>query len=214
MEPPSYQPPTAQDIAHARDVLAMADPALARLNAVTPVFPWRLRPGGFYGMAKLVIYQQVSLASAEAIWNRLEAGLGEVTPQAVLALEERDLLPFGLSRPKARYIHALAGSGFDFTALRGLDDQAATAALVALLGIGRWTAETYLMFCEGRLDVFPAGDVALQEAMRVADGATERPSEKQAYARAEAWKPYRGVAAHLLWAYYGAVRRGEITGLG
>jgi len=180
---------------------------------VTPAFPWRLRPGGFYGLTKLVTYQQVSLASAQAIWTRLETGLGEVSPEAVLRLQEQDLLAFGLSRPKARYIHALARSGFDFAALGGLDDEAATAALVGLLGIGRWTAEAYLMFCEGRLDVFPAGDVALQEAMRWADQAAERPSEKQAYVRAERWKPYRGVAAHLLWACYGAVKRGEISAL-
>jgi DNA-3-methyladenine glycosylase II len=210
---PAYDPPSAQALTAAREALAAADPAIARLHAVTPAFEWRLRTGGFHGLTKLVIYQQVSLASAEAIWNRLETGLGEVSPEAVLAIQEQDLLPFGLSRPKARYVHALAASGFDFTALRGLDDAAATAALTGLLGIGRWTAETYLMFAEGRLDVFPAGDVALQEAMRWADGAAVRPTEKQAYLRAEAWKPYRGVAAHLLWACYGAVRRGEIPAL-
>jgi len=213
MTPPSYDPPSAQALAAARQALAAADPAIARLHAVTPEFPWRLRPGGFYGLTKLVIYQQVSLASAQAIWARLEAGLGEVSPQAVLKLQEPDLLAFGLSRPKARYVHALARSGFDFAALSALDDEAATAALMALLGIGRWTAEAYLMFCEGRLDVFPAGDVALQEAMRWADQANERLSEKQAYARAERWKPYRGVAAHLLWACYGGVKRGEIAAL-
>lgn len=213
MVPTTYQPPSAEALAAARQALAAADPAIARLHAVTPAFPWRLRPGGFYGLTKLVIYQQVSLASAQAIWTRLEAGLGEVSPEAVLGLQEQELLAFGLSRPKARYVHALARSGFDFTGLGALDDQAATAALTGLLGIGRWTAEAYLMFCDGRLDVFPAGDVALQEAMRWADQATERPSEKQAYLRAEAWKPYRGVAAHLLWACYGGVRRGEIPPL-
>lgn len=208
----SYDPPTPQAIAAAREALAASDPAIARLHAVTPDFPWRLRPGGFAGLTKLVIYQQVSLASAQAIWGRLEAGLGDVSPPAVLAIGAADLLAFGLSRPKARYVHALARSDFDFSGLRVLDDQAATAALTGLLGIGRWTAETYLMFCEGRLDIFPAGDVALQEAMRWADAAAVRPTEKEAYARAEAWKPYRSVAAHLLWACYGAVRRGEIPG--
>jgi DNA-3-methyladenine glycosylase II len=75
--------------------------------------------------------------------------------------------------------------------------------------VGRWTAETFLMFCEGRLDVFPGGDVALQEAMRWADGLDVRPTEKAAYLRAEAWRPHRAVAAHLLWGWYGMVRRGE-----
>ncbi|MNQ91892.1 hypothetical protein D3C85_1072920 [compost metagenome] len=77
--------------------------------------------------------------------------------------------------------------------------------------MGKWTAETFLMFCEGRLDVFPGGDVALQEAMRWADAADDRPNEKQAYARAEIWRPHRGVAAHLLWGWYGGVKRGDIT---
>ncbi len=91
-----------------------------------------------------------------------------------------------------------------------LGDEDAVAVLVGLTGVGRWTAETYLMFCEGRLDAFPGGDVALQEAMRWADRAAERPAERAAYLRAERWRPFRGVAAHLLWGCYGAVRRGEI----
>ena len=123
----------------------------------------------------------------------------------------------GLSRNKARYVRGLAEAQaegrIDFDGLRALDDEAAVAALTALKGVGRWTAETYLMFCEGRLDVFPAGDVALQEAMRWADRAEQRPTEKEAYLRAELWRPYRGVAAHLLWRCYGAVKRGEIEPL-
>ena len=95
--------------------------------------------------------------------------------------------------------------------MQTLSDEAAVAALTAIKGVGKWTAETYLMFCEGRLNVFPGGDVALQEAMRWADRAEARPNEKQAYARAEIWRPHRGVAAHLLWGWYGAVRRGEVA---
>lgn len=209
----SYDPPSAAAIAAARAHLAAADPALARLHDVTPDFEWRLRPGGFFGLARLIVAQQVSLASAEAIWTRLEAGLGEVSAQTVLACGEPGLLNHGLSRPKARYFHALAEAEPELDALRSMDDAEAIAALTALKGIGRWTAETYLMFCEGRLDVFPAGDVALQEAMRWADRAETRPDEKAAYARAERWSPYRGVAAHLLWACYGAVKRGEIGAL-
>ncbi len=95
--------------------------------------------------------------------------------------------------------------------MQTLGDDEAVAALTAIKGVGKWTAETYLMFCEGRLDVFPGGDVALQEAMRWADGADDRPNEKTAYLRAEIWRPHRGVAAHLLWAWYGGVKRGEIV---
>ncbi|OYW28407.1 MAG: DNA-3-methyladenine glycosylase [Caulobacter sp. 12-67-6] len=207
-------PPTPEQIRAARAQLAALDPAIAAIEAVTPEFQWRIRDRGFAGLLKLMVEQQVSLASAAAIWARVEAGLGEVSPAAVLALESADLQAFGLSRPKVRYARAIAQahvSGLcDFDALRHKGDDEAAAALMAITGIGRWTAETYLMFCEGRLDVFPGGDVALQEAMRWVDGAEVRPSEKQAYARAQAWKPYRAVAAHLLWRCYGAVKKGEI----
>jgi DNA-3-methyladenine glycosylase II len=209
----SYVPPSAPIIAAARAHLAAADPALARLEAVTPPFEWRLRPGGFFGLARLIVAQQVSLSSAEAIWSRLEAGLGEVAAGPVLACGEAGLLQFGLSRPKARYLHALARSAPELERLRGMPDGEAIAALTALMGVGRWTAETYLMFCEGRLDVFPAADVALQEAIRWADRAGARPDERAASARAAVWSPYRSVAAHLLWRCYGAVKRGEIGAL-
>ena len=208
-------PPTPDQIRAARAHLAALDPAIAAIEAVTPEFPWRIRQRGFAGLLKLMVEQQVSLASAAAIWAQVEAGLGEVSPAAVLAREDVDLQGFGLSRPKVRYARAIAEahvSGLcDFDGLRQMGDDEAAAALMSIKGIGRWTAETYLMFCEGRLDVFPGGDVALQEAMRWADRAEIRPNEKQAYARAEAWKPYRAVAAHLLWRCYGAVKKGEIS---
>ena len=179
-----------------------------------PTFAWRVRPGGLAGLARFIVDQQVSLASAAAIWARVEAALGEVTGEAMLA-HEGGLAGLGLSRPKIRYLLALAEAErdgrIDFGALPGLDDPAAIAALTSLTGIGRWTAEVYLMFCEGRLDVFPAADIALQEAMRWVDRAESRPGEKAAYARADAWRPYRSVAAHLLWAAYRAVKAGEIT---
>jgi len=129
----------------------------------------------------------------------------------VLAVPPETLQSFGLSRPKVRYVRALAEAKIEFEMLRDLDDAAATALLRAVPGIGRWTAEVYLMICEGRTDFFPAGDVALQEALRVAASMSERPSEKTLYARAEAWRPHRGAAAHLLWAYYSALKRGEIS---
>lgn len=210
-----YEPPGPEALATARAALVRLDPALAPLEAALPPFAWRLRPAGFHGLAKMIVEQQVSVASAAAIWGRLEAGLGEVSGRAVLARAPEEFAPFGLSRPKIRYVRALAEAEadgrIDFEALRDLPDDEAIAVLTALIGVGRWTAETYLMFCEGRLDVFPGGDVALQEAMRWADRAQARPDEKAAYARAERWRPYRGVAAHLLWGCYGAVRRGEIV---
>lgn len=206
--------PTPEIIAAARAALAERDPALGRIEAVTPAFEWRLRPGGFAGLAKMIVEQQVSVAAAASIWRRLEEGLGEVTPQRVLAFGVEELRAFGVSPQKGGYIRAIAEAEraglIDFAALPALDDADAVTVLTAIKGVGRWTAETYLMFCEGRLDVFPAGDVALQEAVRRADRAESRPSEKQLYARAEVWRPWRGVAAHLCWRYYGAMKRGEL----
>lgn len=209
-------PPSLQDIAAARAALAAADPALARAHAQTPPFEWRLRTGGFEGLFRMIVEQQVSVAAAASIWRRVVEGLdGAMTPDAVLARDVETLRTFGLSGQKAKYGReialAQAEGRIDFDHLERLSDAEAIAALTAIKGVGLWTAETFLMFCEGRLDVFPGGDVALQEAMRWADRAEVRPNEKAAYARAEAWRPHRGVAAHLLWGWYGAVKRGEIT---
>lgn len=208
--------PTPQDIAAAREALAQADPALARAHAALAPFEWRLRPGGYEGLFRMIVEQQVSVAAAASIWARTVQGLGgTVTPEAVLAHEIDALRAFGLSGQKARYGREIAlaqiEGRIDLEHMQTLSDEAAVAALTAIKGVGKWTAETYLMFCEGRLNVFPGGDVALQEAIRWADRAEARPNEKEAYARAELWRPHRGVAAHLLWGWYGAVRRGEVA---
>lgn len=207
--------PTADHILTARQALTAADPALVRIEDAVPPFEWRLRTGGFEGLFRMIVEQQVSVAAAASIWRRVVEGLGEVTPEAVLARPVEDLRTLGLSGQKARYGHEIARAHveghIDFDHLERLDDAEAIAALTAIKGVGLWTAETFLMFCEGRTDVFPGGDVALQEAMRWADGLDDRPTQKQAYARAEAWRPHRSVAAHLLWSWYGAVKRGEIS---
>lgn len=207
--------PTPDDIAAAREALVAADPALARVHAQTPAFEWRLRVGGFEGLFRMIVEQQVSVASAASVWARLREGLGEITPQRLLAHDLDQLRGMGLSRQKATYGQGMAraqmAGEIDLEHLSNLDDAAAIAALTALKGVGLWTAEAYLLMCEGRLDVFPGGDVALQEAIRWADGAEVRPDQKAAYARAEVWRPYRAVATHLLWAWYTGVKRGEIV---
>lgn len=206
--------PDAPMLAAARAALAVADPALARAHRQTPVFAWRSRSGGFEGLFRMIVEQQVSVASAAAIWRRVVDGMGEMTPQALLAHEGDTLRAWGLSGQKVRYGReialAQAEGRIDLGRMQALTDEQAVAALTAIKGVGRWTAETYLMFCEGRTDVFPGGDVALQEALRWADGTQARPNEKQTYVRAEAWRPHRSVAAHLLWGWYGGVKRGEI----
>jgi DNA-3-methyladenine glycosylase II len=209
-------PPDPARIAAAREALVALDPALGEAHRRLPVFEWRLRTGGFEGLFRMIVEQQVSVQSAAAIWKRVVDGLGgQVTPERVLATDIEALRAFGLSIQKATYGHEIARAHvegrIDFDHLERLSDDEAVAKLVAIKGVGRWTAETFLMFCEGRTDVFPGGDIALQEAMRWADGAALRPREKEANRRAEAWSPHRSVAAHLLWGWYGAVKRGEIT---
>lgn len=207
--------PDPAEIEAARAHLAALDPSLARAHLATPPFPWRVWEGGYAGLLKIIVGQQVSTAAADVIWARLLAGVGDMTPARVLDFDVEGLKGFGLSSPKGRYARAIAeaqlSGAIDFNTIPSLDDQTALEALVALKGVGRWTAEVYLMFCEGRLDFFPAADVALQEGLRLADWAEARLDIKALYARAEAWKPHRGVAAHLLWAYYGGVKRGEIV---
>ena len=207
--------PTPDDIAAARRALVAADPALVRVDAQTPPLEWRLRVGGFEGLFRMIVEQQVSVASAASVWARLREGMGGITPELLLAHDLDQLRGMGPSRQKATYGQGIAraqiAGEIDLEHLANLDDEAAIASLTALKGVGLWTAEAYLMMCEGRLDVFPGGDVALQEAIRWADGAEVRPDQKGAYARAEVWRPYRAVATHLLWAWYTGVKRGEIA---
>ena len=209
--------PSADKILSAREALAAADPALATAHAAVPPFTWRAQVKGYAGLSRMIIAQQVSTASANAIWGRFESGLGQVSPQAVLAADDSTLRSFGLSGQKARYVRAIAeahlSGAADFDAFPAMSDEAVIAALTAIKGVGRWTAELYLLFAEQRMDAFPAGDLALQEGLRMAEGADARLSEKGLYARAEAWRPYRGVAAHLLWAYYTLVKRGALAPL-
>jgi DNA-3-methyladenine glycosylase II len=217
MPPPTSAPLDADSLQQARAWLAARDPALAHMDAQTPVFAWRTALGGFAGLVRVITGQQVSIAAAAAIWARLEAGLSAVTAEAVAACDIQGLRALGLSAPKARYVRAIAEAqlcgGPDLDALSALDDGAAADVLCGLSGVGRWTADIYLMFCEGRRDVFPAGDLALQEGLRMAEGWPGRPSERELLERAELWRPHRSVAAHLIWAYYGAVRGRQATPL-
>jgi len=205
---PDYWP---QAVAH----LSATDPVLQRIIGDYPAEQLESRDDPFGTLARAIVGQQISVTAASAVWGRLETLLGTVTQRTVDATGPDQLLGCGLSRRKVEYLKELAGRFLDGSAdpgcWRDLDDDGVIVALTAIKGIGRWTAEVYLMFTQGRLDMFPGGDVALQEAMRWADRSEVRPTEKQAYQRAELWRPYRGVAAHLLWACYGAVKRREIA---
>lgn len=181
--------------------LAELDPRFARALELTGPLPLRLRPDGFDQLLSAIVSQQVSVASAAAIWARMqEAGL--VSPEAIVAASEDDLRGAGLSRQKMRYVRALAAEGIDFEALRVAPNDEIFATLTKVSGIGIWTAEIYAMFSLGRADVFAPGDLALQESARMLFELGERPKERALRQMAEAWSPWRSMAARLLWAYY------------
>jgi len=202
------------DIEGIRRLLSGMDADLAVAHAAVEPFEWRIRQSGFVGLVRMIIEQQVSVAAADAIWRRFESGVGNVAAKDLIKFNVETLKSFGLSRPKAAYVLGIADAeesgAIEFAHLNELRDEEAIEKLTALKGVGRWTAEVYLMFCEGRTDLFPAGDLALQEGFRLAARKRRRPSEKALYARAERWRPNRGVAANLLWSYYRAVRSGKV----
>ena len=188
--------------------LAAKDPRFAQALTQTGSLPLRRREGGFAALFDAIVSQQVSVASANAIWGRLQAA-GFAQGPAVAIASDDALRACGLSRQKIRYGKALAQAGIDFEALVLLPDEAVIANLVAIPGIGRWTAEIYAMFSLGRADVFAPGDLALQEAAKVLFGLEARPTERQLRSMAEAWSPWRAVAARLLWAYYRVAKSRE-----
>lgn len=189
------------DLAEGAAHLASVCPVWARILPKIGPLPLRRRGDGFEAIANAIVAQQISVAAAASIWARLQAA-GLVTSDGIARASEEDLRAAGLSRPKARYLMGIAAAGLDWQGLRGLSDDAAIAALVALPGVGLWTAEIYLKFALGRADVFAAGDLALQEAARLIYALPERPGPSALREMAAPWRPWRAVAARGLWAYY------------
>lgn len=198
---------SADDLKSAIDALSSLDPAigasLARIGYPEP----RIRERGYETLLRTIVGQQVSVAAAASIWRKLEAEVGEaLLPAALAAAPDEALRAAGLSRQKASYARSLAeevlSGRLDLEALPD-DDEAAIKALTAIKGIGRWSAEIYLLFAEGRRDIWPAGDLAVQIALGRLKGLEDRPTEKVARELAEAWRPHRGAAAIFLWHHYG-----------
>lgn len=197
---------TAQQLRDSLDAIAAIEPgfaaALARAGYPEP----RVREPGYETLLRTIVGQQVSVASAGAVWRKLEAELGEgCAPDVLLARDYDALRACGLSRQKQGYARSLAemvvSGALDLHALPA-DDEDAIAQLVRIKGIGRWSAEIYLLFAEGRPDIWPAGDLAVQiETGRIL-GLPERPSEKATRALADAWRPHRGAAAIMAWHHY------------
>ena len=191
------------------DTLAAGDPDLRRALARVGYPASRQRDPGFATLLRIILAQQVSTASAAAIWRKLEAALqGKVTPARLLALDDAALRAAGFSARKAQYARGLCAGvttgALDIAGLALLEEEAAIDTLVALRGFGRWSAEIYLLFALGRADVFPADDLAIQIAIQRLRGLAARPGGKLARELAEPWRPYRGAAAVFLWHYYGA----------
>ncbi|MEZ0172198.1 DNA-3-methyladenine glycosylase [Microvirga sp. TS319] len=193
--------------------LAKADPVMARLAAEGVVPQLRKRPPGFEGLAWIIVGQQVSTASAAAIWGRLRLILDPPEPARFLSLSDEDLRGAGLSAMKIRTIRATAmeivEGRLPLDRLDELPADEAHGLLTRVKGIGPWTADIYLLFCLGHPDAFPGGDLAVQEAARIAYGLAARPDAKALTALAESWRPWRGVAAKVLWAYYRVVKARE-----
>ena len=201
--------PEALDAAIA--ALSEADAVMAGLlrAGVRPTL--RKREPGLPSLLSIVVSQQLSTASAAAIFGRLRSALPSLTAAEIARAPDETLVSAGLSRPKIRTVRAMAGAALDGSLrlgdLAGLPPDEAQAHLTAVPGIGPWTAQVYLLFCLGHPDIFPAGDLALQEAARLALDLPVRPDAKAMAALAERWRPWRGAAAYVLWAHYAAVLR-------
>ena len=199
------------DLAQAIGSLGVADPTLIGAMVAKVGRPaLRQKPFGFAGLASVIVGQQVSTASAAAIFGRLCAALDPLTPQALLAAPPVLLRSCGLSAGKMRTLRAAAGAVQEgrlaFEQMTDLPVDSAQALLMSVAGIGPWTATTFLLFGLGHADAFPSGDMALQEAVRLLRNDLKRPSARELERLAERWRPHRGAAAHLLWDYYRAMR--------
>lgn len=188
------------------DRLAALHPEFAGIEAAAGPLPWRRRTPGFPGLLQAIMGQQISNQAAAAIWRRLAALPGALTPTGLLELDEDTLRGAGLSRPKVSHARSLAMAYADGTLddarIAAMDDTAAIAAICAVRGLGPWTAEVYLLFALERQDVFPAGDIALAGALADRRGMATRPATAVLREIATAWSPYRSLAARLLWHHW------------
>ncbi len=194
-----------KDIRAGVRALTKACPHMRTAHDASGMPPLRRQLGGFEGLARIICGQQVSVASAAAIWARFAAAAQPVEARRILRMSDDEMRAAGLSRPKIKTLRAVAAAvkdGLDFDDLASRDDAEVRARLVSISGIGPWTSDVYLMFCIGRADAFAPGDLALQEAVRLLMGLDARPSADELEVIAERWRPWRGVAARLLWSYY------------
>ena len=200
-------------IRDACEALAEACPVMAKAYQEIGVPGWRAAPAEYATLCRLVTHQQISTTAANAIWSRVTTRFNPLTPEAVLTAPEGALAACGLSRPKVAHLtsiaHALTNGELDLAAIVDAPFEEAKASLVSVKGIGPWTAEVFLLYAAGALDAFPTADIGLTESHRLLSGAEERPDAKTFQILGEAWRPYRGVAAHLLWGWLNQKRAEE-----
>ncbi len=199
---------TEADVAKGAAWLARAEPRFEVALGQIGTLPLRLRGDGFEALLSAIVSQQISVAAARGVWAKLDAA-GAIEAEAILKLSMEELRSIGLSRQKASYAKALAEYRIDYADLRNQPAEAVVRTLTEVKGIGKWTAEIYCMFSLGRADVLAAGDLALQESARVLFGLPARPTEKELRQLAEAWSPWRAVAARLLFTYYHLIKDRE-----
>lgn len=196
---------TQADLDRAVDQLTRLDRRLKRIVKVTGVPPLRRRPAGLRGLARIIVGQQVSTASAEAIWGRLDAAFPALTPADILGATDDELGIIGLSAAKMKSLRhiatEIAEGRLDLAALAHCPADEAHATLTALRGVGPWTADVYLLFCLGNADAWPAADLGIQEGLKRGLALESRPTTKETSALGDRWRPLRGAAAHLWWAY-------------
>ena len=197
---------SAEQIRHSLDAVAALEPGMARALTIAGYPEPRIRPRGYETLMRTIVGQQVSVAAATSMWNKFEAFAGaDLPPAKILAADFDTLRACGLSRQKQGYLRSLcelvAAGELDFGALPA-DDEEAIAQLTQIKGIGRWSAEIYLLFAEGRPDIWPAGDLAVQAGLHNILGLDARPSEKLTRELAEQWRPDRGAAAIFTWHCY------------
>ncbi|WP_158812967.1 DNA-3-methyladenine glycosylase [Methylocapsa sp. S129] len=206
---PSIDSQSALEAAAAQ-LLALDPELVGKLVAIGGATLLRRQEPGFAGLIRIIVAQQVSTASANAIFKRVETILAPLSARTVLDADDDKLRACGLSMPKMRAFRAIAqavADGLDLIGLGALVAEEAHRALVAVKGIGPWTADVFLLFCLGHPDAFPSGDIALQEAAKIALELKQRPDARRLEEIAERWRPLRGVAAYMLWAYYRAARQ-------
>lgn len=202
--------PTEAVLKDACEALAERDIALARAYEELGPPNWRANAPGYASLARIIAYQQISTSAASAIWGRVCNALSDVSAEAMLAKDEEALRACGLSRPKIRHLRSIAeaivGGALELEAMHTVPIEAAQSQLVAVKGIGPWTANVYLLTSAGHLDAFPVGDVGLMESYRLLRDDEERLAPKAFAEKGQNWQPFRGVAAHLLWDWINASR--------